>query len=239
MQDGGSFRFSRRTRAFLPCAVVLIFWLAALGSASAQLHGVPPSVTSIQFHVPPFLPNAMPSVTSIGPYGIGYRPGAIPPPYGVPITRPFGHGRKGLYGFGYNAGAYIAPYYIPTYDTSYGYDGGGPYPYSGPPEQTLHLIVDMPPISVRHEREIEAEALAAAPPPAPPVPETQPLDATVLVFRDGHQEEVSNYAIMGQTLYIFGTRTQKIGLGDLDVPKTIKLNDDRGVDFHLPNPKQG
>src|SRR5262252_1964779 len=94
----------------------MMFWIAAF-SASAQVHGIPPSVTSIQFHVPPFLPNAMPSVTSLGPHGIGYRPGPVPPPYGIPITRPFGHGRRILNNYGYNAGAYLAPYYIPAYDT--------------------------------------------------------------------------------------------------------------------------
>jgi hypothetical protein len=65
------------------------------------------------------------------------------------------------------------------------------------------------------------------------------LEATVLVFRDGHQQQVSNYAIMGQTLYIFDARAQKIGLGDLDIPATIKLNDDSGIDFHLPKPGPG
>ena len=70
------------------------------------------------------------------------------------------------------------------------------------------------------------------------VADAPPLEATTLVFRDGHQEQVTNYAIMGQTLFVFGTRTQKIGLGDLDIPATIKLNDDSGVEFHLPNPKQ-
>ncbi len=84
----------------------------------------------------------------------------------------------------------------------------------------------------------EARALPAAPLQHHEADAT-PLDATVLVFRDGHQQEVSNYAIMGQTLYIFDSRRQKIALGDLDVPATIKLNDDRGVEFHLPNQKQG
>jgi len=66
------------------------------------------------------------------------------------------------------------------------------------------------------------------------VPDAKPVDPTVLVFRDGHQQEVSNYAIMGQTVYIFDSRTQKIALADLDVAATIKVNDDRGVEFHIP-----
>lgn len=59
--------------------------------------------------------------------------------------------------------------------------------------------------------------------------------STVLVFRDQHREEVSNYAIVGQTLWSFsGQRTKKIPLADLDIVATQKANDDRGVAFHAP-----
>ncbi|MGA2358561.1 MAG: hypothetical protein ABSF66_06145 [Terriglobales bacterium] len=44
-----------------------------------------------------------------------------------------------------------------------------------------------------------------------------------------------NYAIVGDTLFDFGTgRTKKILLTDLDLPATRKANDDRGVDFQVP-----
>ncbi len=130
-----------------------------------QVHGVPPSVTSIQFHVPPFLPNALPSVTSLGPYGAGYRAGRIPAPYGVyPTPRGYGHGNRGANR--YNSGALVAPYYFAAYDPGYGYDSAaGPYLQSGPAEQTLHIVVDMPPS--RHnaisEDDVDAIALGAAP----------------------------------------------------------------------------
>jgi hypothetical protein len=62
-----------------------------------------------------------------------------------------------------------------------------------------------------------------------------PVPPTVLVFRDQHKQEVQNYAIVGQTLWNFaGSRTQKIPLDDLDLPATVKANDDRGVDFRVP-----
>ena len=58
---------------------------------------------------------------------------------------------------------------------------------------------------------------------------------TVLIFNDQHRQEVQNYAIVGQTLWAFAPqRTQKIPLSDLDLPATIKANDDRGVDFKVP-----
>jgi len=58
---------------------------------------------------------------------------------------------------------------------------------------------------------------------------------TVLVFKDGHQVEVANYAIVGSTLYdLTGGHRQKIALADLDLTATAKQNDDRGIDFRLP-----
>lgn len=63
---------------------------------------------------------------------------------------------------------------------------------------------------------------------------------TVLIFRDHHQKEVSNYAIVGQTLWNFlPERKEKILLADLDIPATIKANDDRGIAFNVPGPREG
>jgi hypothetical protein len=232
-------RMGRSAIQLATLAGALFAWTAT-PPAIAQVHGVPPSVTSIQFHVPPFLPNIMPSVTSLGPYGIGYRPGPIPPPYGIYPNRPaYGHGRRNGYGsYGYGS-AYIAPYYYPIFDDSSGYDSsGGPYVYGGPPaEQTLHVVVDLPPTRRSADAADEDDFARAAPPPAAPS-DAAPVEPTVLVFRDGHQQQVNNYAIMGQTVYVFDSRTQKIAVSDLDVPATIKVNDDHGVEFQLPKAKQ-
>jgi len=75
-------------------------------------------------------------------------------------------------------------------------------------------------------------ANTAPSPEAVPAPD-QPQ--TVLVFKDGRQIEVANYAIVGSTLYdLTGGRRQKIALADLDLTATAKRNDDRGIDFQLP-----
>jgi len=80
----------------------------------------------------------------------------------------------------------------------------------------------------------------SAPPPPRQEAHTDPAPATVLVFHDQHSQEVQNYAIVGQTLWVFTPqRTQKIPLADLDIPATIKVNDDRGVDFRLPGVHEG
>lgn len=60
--------------------------------------------------------------------------------------------------------------------------------------------------------------------------------ATVLVYRDGHQSDVLNYAIQGQTLWVFSDQsTKRIPLADLNLDATRKVNEDRGVNFILPD----
>ena len=255
MSSGNPFRsFKRRDTQLLVVAVLVMPFLVAEFCA-AQIHGIPPSVTSIQYHTPPFLPNVAPSVTSLGPYGYGNGQFLSPV---SPFTGAYGFGFGRGHGFGFGRGfgnghrnsngnsngATIVPIYVPAYGGYYGDDpgpDGAPYMYSGPPdEQTPHMVVDMP-----APRRTIAQDEEQVPPPtvasqsnrnseAPSAVEVTPIDATVLVFRDGHHQEVTNYAIVGQTIYVFDKRTQKIAISDLDVAATVKLNDDRGVDFHVP-----
>jgi hypothetical protein len=63
---------------------------------------------------------------------------------------------------------------------------------------------------------------------------------TLLVFRDGHAESTSAYALIGDALYeqsnywTSGSWTRKIAIADLDLQATIKANQQRGVVFKLP-----
>jgi len=62
----------------------------------------------------------------------------------------------------------------------------------------------------------------------------------VLVYRDQHKEEVSNYAIVGRTLWNFSPgHTGKVSLSDLDLAATAKANDANGVTFNIPGSGQG
>lgn len=68
----------------------------------------------------------------------------------------------------------------------------------------------------------------------------QPSPATVLIFRDQHQEQVQNYAVVGQTFWNFTSgRTQKIPLSELDLPATQKANEAQGTEFRLPASSEG
>jgi hypothetical protein len=64
-------------------------------------------------------------------------------------------------------------------------------------------------------------------------------DPTVLIFKDGHQLEIGNYAIVNQTIYdLTPGHPRKIALADLNLPATQKLNDDRGITFDVPSSAQ-
>lgn len=64
---------------------------------------------------------------------------------------------------------------------------------------------------------------------------------TVLVYRDGHREDVSGYAIIRNVIYARGDYyqdgywTKNIELSSLNIPATLKANQDNGVKFMLPS----
>lgn len=134
------------------------------------------------------------------------------------------------YGYGY---VYGVPYYVPYYDS----EGDQPedqqmsaQPVSEPRNGATIFEHNGQP-----SEENEGYAAREDRPESSPQNNVAPLAPTVLVFRDGHQQEIDSYAIAGSKLIVLGERPQKIALSDLDLDATAKLNDDRGVDFKLPN----
>jgi len=67
------------------------------------------------------------------------------------------------------------------------------------------------------------------------------LPPAVLVYRDGHREQVPDYAIVGGTIYARGDFyqngywTKNIELSALNIPATIQANQESGVKFVLPS----
>ena len=82
----------------------------------------------------------------------------------------------------------------------------------------------------------EANASSVTQPPSP-----RELPPTVLIFRDGHREQIPEYAIVGSTIYATGNYwqsgqwTKNIQLSALDIPATIQANHASGVNFMLPS----
>jgi hypothetical protein len=87
----------------------------------------------------------------------------------------------------------------------------------------------------------ESKESLAVPRQTQTVESSRELPPAVLVFRDGRQEEISKYAIVGSTIYISnnywssGAWTRKVLIAELDVPATLKVNQDRGANFALPS----
>jgi hypothetical protein len=172
-------------------------------------------------------------------------------------NRPFG----GWYSPGHRFN-YFQPWFQPWLWSNWGYPGfyfGPGYPWSslsypGFPEDYQQAQEEQPAgpdygaapayndtlANQVQELSQELEALRheQSRPPAPA--EAQPAaqekaTPTVFAYRDGHQFEARNYAIQGQTLWVFGDQiTRKISLADLDLGATKQLNDARGVEFSLP-----
>jgi hypothetical protein len=219
-------------------ASVVVFGLMLLSgflvsSSQAQINGVPASVTSPGFGGRAI--NGTPaSVTSLGPNGFtpnaGFR-------FFNPFPHPFPdgfHRHHRLHNvFPVFGGVYPVPVAVP-YPVESADNGdsaedesdyqGGPTVFDrrGRGEQSY-----IPPV----KDAAPAHAYQAAP---DPLAET-PQEPTVLVFKDGHQLEVGNYAIVGRTLYdLTPGHPRRIALADLDLEATQKRNDDRGVTFQLP-----
>lgn len=211
-------RLNRATVAGLGLALV---GLLSAGGAWAQVHAAPPSVTSMGFGGRA-INGSRPSVTSLGPRGYTPRSSSGSGGHG-PYHRPrYPQGSVGYYG---------APYFG-YYDNGYSDDGTNPQndaaeaqyedQYNG---ESAPAFMSRPP-----DADTQAEVDSARPQATP-----EPATPTVLVFKDGHQLEVANYAIVGTTLYdLTEGHRRKVALGDLDLTATSQQNDDRGIDFHLP-----
>jgi hypothetical protein len=199
--------------------------------------GVPASVTSFGFGGHPGFHGTPASVTSEG-FGAGGRfrvaPGSVTSlGFGAPLRgnrRPFEFNRHrrrvGIYSPFY--GGYYAPYDYADYP------GDNDYADQDVSNeiQAQRVYDDRQQLNNDYRTELNSEPGQQSQAGSEPVSD-QP--STVLIFKDGHQLEVANYAIVGATLYdLSDGRSRKIQIAQLDLSATVKENDDRGVQFQLP-----
>jgi hypothetical protein len=77
--------------------------------------------------------------------------------------------------------------------------------------------------------------------PAETQGKAKPLPPAIIVYRDGHTEELSSYSIIGGSIHTksnywtTGTWTRTIPVADLNIPATLQQNQKRGVNFELPS----
>jgi hypothetical protein len=218
----------------------LIAALLSVSSLSAQVHGVPASVSSFgfggNFSSAPGVPA---SVTSLGPNGFNQGPAffgnccfnGFPTSAHSPVLIGRHHGNRRAF-FPVAVPVYTVPY-TPVYlvqPEAAAYedeqDQGGPTVFDRSGSGTRRV----------RERIVEEEPALATPAVTAPPPEpVTPQPSTLLVFKDGHKSEVQNYAIVGEALFNLSEgRSYKILLADLDLTATRHANSERGVDFQLP-----
>jgi hypothetical protein len=135
-------------------------------------------------------------------------------------------------------------WYAGYYDPDWWWDSGSSYDEDRARE--IELANEMNAQSLAEQsmrREQDQDLYARSEPPlqrSNPAPQhaeeqNESTPITMLIFRDERKREVQNYAVVGQTLWVFEPqRTEKIPLSQLDIPATAKANDERGVDFRVP-----
>jgi len=198
-----------------------------------------------------------------GSFGMGGR-GAFRPTHPIhPMFR--GRGR----GWGWGSGWGYVPYsdyydysdYEPAMTEAHPWESAAQPAQAAPPERQPQSIL----LERQGDQWVQVTVYSQSPAPAQPRPPktveaTHPhavmpsrneaaeppreLPPAVLVFRDGHEEEVKSYTIIGKTLYTSadywttGSWTREIEISNLDVPATLKLNQERGSNFSLPSGPQ-
>jgi hypothetical protein len=125
------------------------------------------------------------------------------------------------------------------------WDSSSSYDYDQEREQQTALANQMNALSIEEQnlreredwlRERDAQDSYARRPQAREEERAAPSPATVLVFRDQHQQEIRNYAIADGTLWVLSDHVvaKKVPLAELDLAATTKANDERGVEFQVP-----
>jgi len=236
-----SLEYHKNVRRWILASVSVLALLllpgVSISYARAQINGVPASVTS-----PGFGGRAIngtpPSVSSLGPRGFA-------PHFGGRFESGVPRHDRDHDGDHHRGSQFVYPFYYPYYGSvygdpdSYGMDSGqnseSDSDYQGGPtifDRRGRGAEDyVPPVKDTAPAQSSQTQTPSSEPPAPETPQVP----TVLVFKDGHQSEVENYAIFGQTLFdLTPGHRRKIALADLDLVATEKQNDDRGVSFQLP-----
>jgi hypothetical protein len=188
----------------------------AVATPSSSSHGAANSTTPSSTKAPPLrspggnVPHPQPNLSAGRAYYYPYVY-AVPVPYPVNLDD---NGAPGDSDPDYQGGP-----------TVFDRRGSGPYSYIPPGSGSGSPTGSNPDQDLE---ELPPSADSRGNPQPPP-------DPTTLVFKDGHQLEVENYAIINQTLYdLTPGHPRKIALADLDLPATQKQNDDHGVAFDLP-----
>jgi hypothetical protein len=221
-------------RRLASISLALAAYLIATAGVFAQSVNWGPSVTSMGFGGSTHVGGVPPSVTSLGFGHQGNFHGGGHPGFftAVPPERPNFESRHHRPYIPVWGGYYA----YPVLDYGYDYQQDSPDTSENPDEYRGGPTI----FDRRGDGQYATRRSEPVLQPAEAQPVSEPAEVaaqpqTILVFKDGHQAKVDNYAIVGSTLYdLTGGQRRKIALGDLDLRATAQQNDDRGVDFELP-----
>jgi hypothetical protein len=173
-----------------------------------------------------------------------HNPGFVHSPHSGPIIvtrgRFGGHrfAQRGFYPYYSSYGYYGGPLWDwddAEYDARFNSSNNSDYQTAAEINRLSNEVEQL-----REEREYAQAPAQTAPAPAPRPPvqaKAQEDLPVVVVFLDKHIWEVKNYAVANEMLVVLeGSKRTKIPLADIDLAATMKLNDERGVDFQIPNP---
>lgn len=117
-----------------------------------------------------------------------------------------------------------------------------PEPPSPPAQPLLIELQGNRYVEITGENQPGTQTIEPQPPAAiRSLPPASLRSDALLIFRDGHREQVSAYTITDGCLYATanyyteGTWNRKIALSTLNLPDTVRANQSRGIDFHLPS----
>ena len=234
-----SLEYHVSVRHSIPASIALFTLFAfppiLVSTAQAQINGTPASVTSPGFGGRP-VNGTPPSITSQGRTGSNSRAGVFPP---HPPHEGNHKGEGSHHHDQYTLPSVVYPIAIP-YAVDFGATNGddNPAPDAG---STGRGEGDRDPDSVdadvRDSDSSDRENNYASRTRDDGRDLDPPQLPTLLVFKDGHKLELSNYAILGATLFdLTPGHARKVALVDLDLEATQKQNDDRGVAFQIPPP---
>jgi len=156
----------------------------------------------------------------------------------------FGFNTFGFNNFGCGSPLFFGGFVDPFFDPFFGASWEQPQPAPEQPavlEEDSHnreLALQVQELSeeiqaMREDQRNDARRSKTESQPASQAPKDNSPNA-ILVFRDGLQLPVRNYAIAGGTIFVLDNPNQKIALSKLDIPATEQINDKNGLEIHLP-----
>ncbi|HYK34557.1 hypothetical protein [Alloacidobacterium sp.] len=205
------------------------------GFGSGSHFASPPVMSRMNFNTPPqYRWSTFGNRPSYSPSGNRYSPPAPDWHHGK-HTYPISRYRQPYVPYFYARSTYLVPgllnsYWDYPYSSEYSDDQTASYPAQSQVENNN----DYGPETAQYD----PQQMQDVPPPPPDSGGPTPQAPLTLIFKDGHSQQIRNYAMTRTTLYVLDEvgsgRRPEIPLDEINVSATEKTNQAAGVDFAVP-----